>query len=272
MIDPPRLWDRMDLLERVVAQGPLGLFTDVDGTLSEIVAAHGDAIVSPRMAGRLERLCGLLPAVVAVSGRPAQQAREMVGVESMVYYGAHGLERWEKGSVSILLAEPGEVRRLMAEVLQGLSHDLGGGLWGVGLEDKGHTLTVHYRQASDPQEAGACVLAAAHRWAGPRGLAVRRGRMVVEVRPPGVSKGSAVADVVGRLGLRAGIAVGDDDTDADAFDMLHALEERGGFAGLSVAVVSAETPLRLLGSADATVCGVGGVERLLARLEQRLSA
>ena len=271
MSDPPSLWDRMDLLERVVAQRPLGLFTDVDGTLSEIVAAYDDATVSPRIAGRLERLCGLLPAVVAVSGRPAQQARDMVGVESMVYYGSHGLERWEKGSVSILLAEPGEVRRLMAEVLRGLSHDLGG-LRGVGLEDKGHTLTVHYRQAAESEGAGERVLAAAHRWAEPRGLAVRRGRMVVEVRPPGVSKGSAVADVVGRLGLRAGIAVGDDDTDADAFDMLRTLEARGGFAGLAVAVVSAETPRRLLESADATVSGVGDVERLLARLEQRLSA
>ena len=268
---PPSLWDRLDLLEQVVAQRPLGLFTDVDGTLSEIVAAHDEATVSPRIAARLERLCGLLPAVVAVSGRPAQQAREMVGVEAMVYYGAHGLERWEKGRVCTLIEWPDEVRRLMSEVMQGLSGELGR-LPGVSIEDKGHTLTVHYRQAAESEEAGARVLAAAQRWAAPRGLAVRQGRMVVEVRPPGVSKGSAVRDVVRRFGLRTAIAVGDDDTDADAFDMLRTLEGEGGFAGLSVAVVSAETPRRLLEAADATVSGVGDVERLLGWLERRLSA
>ena len=270
MIDPPSLWDRMDLLERVVAQRPLGLFSDVDGTLSEIVPAYDEASVSPRIVERLERLCGLLPAVVAVSGRPVLQARDMVGVEGMVYYGGHGLERWEKGRVCTLLERADEVRRLMREVLRGLSRELDG-LPGVGFEDKGHTLTVHYRQASNPEETGESVLAAAQRWAVARGLAVRQGRMVVEVRPPGVSKGSAVQDVVRRFGLRAGIAVGDDETDADAFNMLHTLEQRGDFVGLAVAVVSPETPRRLLEAADATVNGLGEVEGLLAWLERRLS-
>ena len=270
MSEPPRLWDRMDLLERVLEQRPLGLFTDVDGTLSEIVPAYDEASVSPGIVGRLERLCGLLPAVVAVSGRPALQARDMVGVEGMIYYGAHGLERWEKGQTCTLLEQPGEVRRLMTEVIQGLSGELGG-LSGVGLEDKGYTLTVHFRQAENPEEAGERILAAAQRWSGPRGLAVRRGRMVVEVRPPGVTKGSAVREVVERFGLQAGIAVGDDDTDADAFDIMHTLEKRGEFTGLSVLVVSPETPRRILEAADATVNGVGEVRQLLEWLEQRLS-
>ena len=267
----PSLWDRMDLLERVLGQGPLGLFTDVDGTLSEIVPAYDEASVSPRIVARLERLCGLLPAVVAVSGRPALQARNMVGVDGMIYYGAHGLERWEKGQVCTLLEQADEVRRLMTEVRRGLTTELAG-LPGVGLEDKGHTLAVHFRQAQVPEETGEQVLAAAQRWAGPRGLAVRGGRMVVEVRPPGVTKGSAVQEVVQRFGLQAGIVLGDDETDADAFDMVHRLEERGEFTGLAVLVLSAETPRRLLEAADATVNGVGEVQKLLEWLERRLSA
>ena len=270
MSEPPSLWERMDLLERVVGQRPLGLFTDVDGTLSEIVPTYDEASVSPRIVMRLERLCGMLPAVVAISGRPALQARNMVGVDRMVYYGTHGLERWEQGQVRILLKQPDEVRRLMREVLKGLSTELGG-LRGVGLEDKEHTLAVHFRQAPDPEEAGERILAAAQRWAGPRGLAVRRGRMVVEVRPPGVTKGSAVQEVVERFGLRAGIALGDDETDADAFDMIHRLAEQGAFTGLAVLVVSPETPRRLLEAADATVDGVEEVQKLLEWLEQRLS-
>ena len=267
----PSLWDRMDLLERVLGQGPLGLFTDVDGTLSEIVPAYDEASVSPRIVARLERLCGLLPAVVAVSGRPALQARNMVGVDGMIYYGAHGLERWEKGQVCTLLEQADEVRRLMTEVRRGLTTELAG-LPGVGLEDKGHTLAVHFRQAQVPEETGEQVLAAAQRWAGPRGLAVRGGRMVVEVRPPGVTKGSAVQEVVQRFGLRAGIVVGDDDTDADAFDMLHRLAAQSAFTGLAVLVASTETPRRVLEAADVTVNGVGEVQKLLEWLEQRLSA
>ena len=285
----PSLWDRMDLLERVLGQGPLGLFTDVDGTLSEIVPAYDEASVSPRIVARLERLCGLLPAVVAVSGRPALQARNMVGVDGMIYYGAHGLERWEKGQVCTLLEQADEVRRLMTEVRRGLTTELAG-LPGVGLEDKGHTLAVHFRQAQVPEETGEQVLAAAQRWAGPRGLAVRGGRMVVEVRPPGVTKGSAVQEVVQRFGLRggivvgdvttfaawaymrAGIVVGDDETDADAFDMVHRLAAQGAFTGLAVLVASTETPRRVLEAADAAVNGVGEVQKLLEWLEQRLSA
>ena len=267
----PSLWDRMDLLERVLGQGPLGLFTDVDGTLSEIVPAYDEASVSPRIVARLERLCGLLPAVVAVSGRPALQARNMVGVDGMIYYGAHGLERWEKGQVCTLLEQADEVRRLMTEVRRGLTTELAG-LPGVGLEDKGHTLAVHFRQAQVPEETGEQVLAAAQRWAGPRGLAVRGGRMVVEVRPPGVTKGSAVQEVVQRFGLRGGIVVGDDETDADAVDMLHRLAAQGAFTGLAVLVASTETPRRVLEAADAAVNGVGEVQKLLEWLEQRLSA
>ena len=156
--------------------------------------------------------------------------------------------------------------------MQGLSGELGG-LPGVGIEDKGHTLSVHFRQSSqEPEEAGELAsLAAAERWSVPLGLAVRRGRMVVEVRPAGVTKGSAVRREAQRLGLRAGIAVGDDETDADAFDVLHALSEEGDFVGLAVLVASAETPRRLLESADATVDGVGGVEELLEWLQRRLS-
>ncbi len=270
MSEPPKVWDRMDLLERVAGLRPLGLFTDVDGTLAEITPAYAEASVSPRIVERLERLCKLLPAVVAVSGRPALQARDMVGVEGMVYYGAHGLERWERGQVCTVVEDADQVRRLMSEVSQGLSGELEG-LSGVELEDKQYTLTVHFRQAQDPGEAGARVLSAAQQWAGPRGLAVRQGRMVVEVRPPGVTKGSAVREVVRRFGLQAAIVVGDDETDADAFDMIHGLASQGGFTGLAVVVRSAETPRRLLESADATVDGVGGVERLLTWLEERLS-
>ena len=174
MSSPPRLWDRMDLLERVVGQRPLGLFTDVDGTLSEIVPAYGAASVSPRIVERLERLCELLPAVVAVSGRRAVEAREMVGVEGVVYYGAHGLERWEQGQVHIMLEQADEVRRLTAEVARGLAREVAG-VPGAAIEDKGHALAVHFRQAQAPEEAGERILAAAQRWAGPRGLAVRRG-------------------------------------------------------------------------------------------------
>ena len=79
-------------------------------------------------------------------------------------------------------------------------------------------------------------------------------------------------EAVQRFGLRAAIVVGDDETDADAFDALHGPAAEGGFAGLAVVVVSAETPRRALEGADATVNGVGDVERLLARLEERLSA
>ena len=68
------------------------VFCDIDGTLAPIVMRAEEAHVREEVSvllGRLGRRYGL---VACVSGRPAAEARRLVGVGSIAYAGSHGAE------------------------------------------------------------------------------------------------------------------------------------------------------------------------------------
>jgi len=93
-------------------------------------------------------------------------------------------------------------------------------------------------------------------------LVPRWGRMVLEVRPPvEADKGTAVAALVGRAGVRRALYAGDDTTDVDAFAALDGLD-----LGVKVAVGSAEAPPALVAVADLVVEGTDGMLELLRKL------
>ena len=69
-----------------------GLFLDFDGVLAPIVARPEDAYPPPETRAELERLVARYALVAVVSGRAGDDVRERVGVEGVVYVGAHGLE------------------------------------------------------------------------------------------------------------------------------------------------------------------------------------
>jgi len=68
-------------------------------------------------------------------------------------------------------------------------------------------------------------------------------------------------------GFDAGLYVGDDKTDLDAFDGLHALVEEGELkVAVCVGVASDETPSELEEASDVLVDGPVGVRELLTAL------
>ena len=89
--------------------------------------------------------------MAAVSGRDALKAREMVGLDGMVYVGNHGLERWQDGGILIH-----EEARQYVPVVREVVEALGRGLDAPGLivEDKGVTASVHYRLSPTPAQRG----------------------------------------------------------------------------------------------------------------------
>ena len=96
------------------------------------------------------------------------------------------------------------------------------------------------------------------------GLAVHWGRKVLEIRPPvPLSKGIAVERLLRASECTKAIYVGDDRTDADAFEALRALLEEDVLEdALCVAVESDEVPGDLIDIADVTVDGTAGVRKL----------
>src|SRR5438552_19087625 len=87
-------------LQQVVAQRPLGLVFDIDGTLSPIAPTPGEALLYPGIAAQLEEANEHTGVYVAINtGRAADVGAAMVNVEGLTYMGVYGLE-WLKGSLT----------------------------------------------------------------------------------------------------------------------------------------------------------------------------
>ncbi|MCC6792832.1 MAG: hypothetical protein IT336_14165, partial [Thermomicrobiales bacterium] len=83
-----------------------------------------------------------------------------------------------------------------------------------------------------------------------------------------INKGTALASVVERNGLKSLIFLGDDVTDIDAFGMLARLRDEGRIGGLNVAVIAPETSSQVAAAADVTVPGVECCVQLLTALAE----
>jgi trehalose 6-phosphate phosphatase len=220
-----------ELLERL-REDPerTAILLDVDGVLAPIVDRPEDARVPDATRDELRRLAARYGLVACVSGRAGDDARRVVGVDELVYVGEHGLE---------LDPEAPEWHGRMREFADTVS-------WPV--EDKGLTLSFHYRTAEDPEAAEQFLLAVAE-GARDAGLVPRFGRMVLEVRPPlETNKGTAVRYLLGARGIERALYAGDDSTDLDAFRALDDIEW-----GIRVGVVSDEGPRGIAEAADVVV-------------------
>jgi trehalose 6-phosphate phosphatase len=222
-----------------------GLLLDVDGTLAPIVPRPEDARVPEETRTELTRLVARYSLVACVSGRTSADTARVVGVEGIVYVGAHGLE-----------LDP------EAEKWRGRLRDFATTVeWPV--EDKGVTVSFHYRTAPD-QEAARAYLASVAERAAAQGLRPRFGRMVLELRPPvEADKGTAVSRLLAERPISRALYAGDDTTDLDAFRGLRASALE---LAVCVAVASAEGPAELAESADFVVAGPGGFLDVLRTL------
>jgi trehalose 6-phosphate phosphatase len=257
----PHDLDRATALVRAaLAAAPAGLLSDLDGTLAPIVADPPSARALPGAADALAALGRRLAVVGIVTGRAAADARRILGRDDIHVIGNHGLEWLEPGANAPvaspeLAAAAGAVEAALAEVPDEP---------GVTAEAKGLSATVHFRNAPDPAAASARVRAALEAAAIP-GVALRPGRMSLELRPAGAGdKGTAVASLVERFGLRGLVVIGDDVTDLDMFRAAH----RARDAGITAAVIGVggggEVPPEVAAAADALLPDASSVVRMLA--------
>ncbi|GGT44603.1 trehalose-phosphatase [Nonomuraea spiralis] len=239
---------------------------DFDGTLSPIVPDPASAKIHPAAPDVLAELGAHVGAVVIVTGRPVATALELgpglTGVPGLVVLGHYGFERWEDGRVSAPPPPPG-VPRAAAE-LPLLLDSLG--LHDVSIEDKGRAVAVHTRRAPDPEGAFAALREPLAALAAKHGLVIEPGRMVLELRPPGMDKGHALGLFLAERDARSVMFVGDDLGDLAAFDAVRA----SGLPGVTVCSGSAEVTA-LAERADIVVDGPDGVVALLRELTTAFS-
>lgn len=206
------------------------LFLDVDGTLLEIAATPSGVIVDEALKSLLVSVARRLDGALAlVSGRSIAALDALFAPLEFPAAGQHGAER--RSSAGMIVDEPSAVdRRILERVradLKAFVDDHPGTL----LEDKGHALAIHFRQAPEHEAAAgrallvACTLLEPH-------YQIQPGSMVLELLPRGIDKASALAAFMRETPFsgRTPVFVGDDLTDEPALRFA----ERVG--GVSIAV------------------------------------
>ncbi|MFB6840472.1 trehalose-phosphatase [Streptomyces sp. NPDC056361] len=261
--------DGLDALLARPARAVVAL--DFDGTLAEIVPDPERARAHPGAVAALAALAPEVASVAVVTGRPAGVAVRyggfagVPGLEHLVVLGHYGAERWDAvtGTVHAAAPHPG-VASVRAELPGFLDR---AGAWpGVWIEEKGRAVAVHTRRALDPESAFEALKGPLGDLATRHGLVLEPGRMVLELRPPGMDKGVALAEYVREVGAGSVLYAGDDLGDLPAFAAVEKLRS-DGTPGLLVCSGSAEVP-ELEERADLSVQGPSGVVAFLTDLAE----
>ncbi|MGW2777751.1 trehalose-phosphatase [Streptomyces olivaceoviridis] len=270
----PRTRAGQDGLAALLAQPRTALIgLDFDGTLAPIVADPEQARAHPGAVPALAALAPEIASVAVITGRPPEVAVRyggfagVPGLEHLTVLGHYGAERWDAatGEVTAPPPHPG-VAAVRAE-LPGLLERAGAqeGTW---IEEKGRALAVHTRRAPDPQAAFEALRAPLADLATRHGLIVEPGRMVLELRPPGMDKGVALLDHARAVHAGCVVYAGDDLGDLPAFAAVEKLRTNG-VPGLLVCSGSTEVA-ELADRADLVVDGPQGVVGLLRALAAQL--
>lgn len=193
-----------------VARGKSLLAFDFDGTLAPIVDDRETARMDARSSSVLRRLGALYPCAI-VTGRSIDDASRRVERASVRFLiGNHGLEGgpMDRSSLTLLESETSNVLAALEPHLASID--------GVEVEDKGHSLSVHYRAAKDPLYAKSTI----ERVVSERASTMRivGGKCVVNLVPSGAPhKGDAIVHLKEVAGVDRVLFVGDDTTDEDVF-------------------------------------------------------
>lgn len=206
---PPALSDLM-------AETNIALFLDFDGTLVELAGTPQGIMVPPHLTSGLHILSRSLHGRLAIiTGRPLDALDGFLGPNRIVAVGSHGGEyRGAPPPRSPL--SPASL--LSIELLHLKYPDLI-------VEPKPFGIALHYRQQP---VAASSVYQLLEKIAEDENLAVKPGKMLVEIGPSKHHKGAAVRTLLSQVPFRGArpIFIGDDVTDEDGF---HAAKAAGGY-------------------------------------------
>lgn len=240
------------------------IFLDLDGTLAPITAKPDTVAIPGSISKLIRRIQHRFLAVTVVTGRPATEAKRIVGSSEMAYIGNHGFEIMIPGHAVVISEEAqpflSKIREL-SEFCRSLNELTETGIL---VEDKMATVSLHYRRAPNPEAARQFIQEKIMPRVKELQLHDSQGRMVIEIKPPvNVDKGVSVGRLLDRLGARQAFYMGDDTTDIDALKELRRRKKDQDSAMVGVGVISDEMPADLAKHADLLVDRSVGVEMVL---------
>jgi trehalose-phosphatase len=221
-----------DLLEywpsvaRAITRKQAVIFLDYDGTLTPIVDKPGRAVLPPATRSILKKLAKNPHCTLAiVSGRSLADVKRRVRINGIVYAGNHGFEVDYHG-IHLVFSNNEEFSQRL-KVLERYLREKTKGIKGVLIENKGISLSVHYRLAAKRKihVVKEIFTTMVRPYVRGKLLSVSTGKMVLEIRPPVQwGKGDLVRwmlpDSSHKKQAGAVFYFGDDTTDEDAFKML----------------------------------------------------
>lgn len=200
---------------------PVAVFLDFDGTLVNIAERPDLVQVPPTLLTMIQQVHDRLDGALAViTGRPIADLDALLAPLQLPVAGVHGMEHRDEsgvlrstGSTSI----PEAVRKR----LKGLAAMDAA----LVLEDKGSCLTLHYRQSPSRETLIRSEMQEIYSELG-QDFMLQDGKMLLELRPTGATKGTAVSEFMARppFAGRLPIFIGDDITDEDAFRVVNQMQ------------------------------------------------
>ncbi|XP_057671378.1 uncharacterized protein LOC130903244 [Diorhabda carinulata] len=202
----------------------LSLLLDYDGTLTPIVDHPDLAKIPPETKDILEKLSKIPEIFVAIiSGRAVDNVKSMVGLDIITYAGNHGLEVLYPDGSRYNHQLPSnfddKLKELIAKLEEKVVRD---GAW---IENKGSTITFHYRSTPEPLKE--TIRQEAEKIIQEFNFKIGKAHMAIEVRPKVEwNKGSiALLLLEKKYGQNWNketkvIFIGDDTTDEDAMKAL----------------------------------------------------
>lgn len=179
---------------------------DYDGTLAPIRLDPDRATMSEATRTLLAKTASRFPTVVITGRMRADALRLLDSVGEIEVIGNHGFEFANSQELPPLP----DITLWTALLTQGLSS-----VPGVSVEEKGHSLSIHYREARDRGAAKRKILRVA---AELENVRLVGGKAVVNVLPESATnKGTALLSALIRARCERAIFVGDDVTDEDVF-------------------------------------------------------
>jgi trehalose-phosphatase len=230
----------MDKLKTHVSSHPsvlhrIFLFSDFDGTLAPIRKDPKKVTLSLQAQKVLRKLACHIPLAI-ISGRSLAFLKTTIAIPEVILAGNHGLEI-EMGRHRFIHPKAVACKKEIKQFARGLKKQFLE-TTGVLIEEKGLTLTFHYRLVSPSKRKSVCNLFYDYFKTFPHAslLTVRSGKMSLEIRPNiDWEKKDAILWILERYKKRfpeqkvIPIYIGDDETDRSALAMIKKI-------GISIAV------------------------------------
>jgi trehalose 6-phosphate phosphatase len=197
-------------------------FLDIDGTLVEFAERPDAVLIDAGLKTLLRRLRRAARGAVAlISGRAVADIDHLFAPLRFAAAGQHGIERRDEVGELQIHAAPAAKLGEAADHLKRLVAKYPG----LVFENKGTTLAMHYRLAPHLEAQVVASMAEQCRLLG-GGFELLTGKMLLEIKPGGKHKGTAIAEFMQEPPFRKRLPVfiGDDATDEYGFALVNSLQ------------------------------------------------